>query len=395
MTDPLGQSQVLPYLFGLVKMGHQITLLSFEKKDRFEKQRNVIESSLQEHNIQWNPLSYTATPPIISSIKDFRRMKKTAAFLHQKNGFHISHCRGYLPAMCGNYLKKRYGIKLLFDMRGFWPDERVEGGIWNKKNPVFKIVYNYFKRQEKKLFKSANAVVSLTHAGKKIIEKWPYMQSIKTNISVIPCCADFNHFTKERIDTTVKEQLKQELKIGPNDFIISYLGSIGSWYMLPEMLDFFKVFLKNKPESKMLFISRDNPEMIYKEANEKNIERDKIIIRGATRELVPTLLSLSNVSLFFIKPVYSKQASSPTKLAEILGMEIPVIANAGVGDVDELFNKYFPDMLVKEFNESSYQTTIDNFLNKKIDKAGLREISKKYFSLEDGITTYAQIYDQL
>ena len=37
MTDPLGQSQVLPYILGLNKKGYQFTLVSFEKPERLEK----------------------------------------------------------------------------------------------------------------------------------------------------------------------------------------------------------------------------------------------------------------------------------------------------------------------------------------------------------------------
>ena len=33
-------------------------------------------------------------------------------------------------------------------MRGFWPDERVEGGLWNLQNPLYKLVYNYFKKKK-------------------------------------------------------------------------------------------------------------------------------------------------------------------------------------------------------------------------------------------------------
>lgn len=395
MTDPLGQSQVLPYLYGLVNKGHQITLLSFEKPDRYTSFGEQMEQEITSHHIKWQPMPYTASPPVISSIKDFRQMKKMAVQLYQSTQFDISHCRGYLPAMAGHFLKKKFGVKLLFDMRGFWPDERVEGGIWNKSNPVFRIVYNYFKKQEKRLFKSADAVISLTQAGKNIIEKWPYMLNINTNIKVIPCCADFNHFTPSKINNAKLGQIKHELNISDNDFIISYLGSIGSWYMLPEMLDFFNIFREIIPEAKMLFISRDNPEMIYQKAAKKGIPADKIIIRGAQRELIPTLLSISNLSLFFIKPVYSKQASSPTKLAEILGMGIPVIANAGVGDVDTLFNQYFPDLLVSKFENKDYYKVITNFMNKKIDKKQLRTISEKHFSLEDGINRYDQTYNQL
>jgi hypothetical protein len=33
MTDPLGQSQVLPYISGLSKLGYQFTLISCEKPE--------------------------------------------------------------------------------------------------------------------------------------------------------------------------------------------------------------------------------------------------------------------------------------------------------------------------------------------------------------------------
>jgi hypothetical protein len=34
MTDPLGQSQVIPYLIGLTKKGHNISIISCEKTTR-------------------------------------------------------------------------------------------------------------------------------------------------------------------------------------------------------------------------------------------------------------------------------------------------------------------------------------------------------------------------
>ncbi len=43
MTDPLGQSQVLPYLIGLSEQGYAFDLISFEKKERFEQNNAVIQ----------------------------------------------------------------------------------------------------------------------------------------------------------------------------------------------------------------------------------------------------------------------------------------------------------------------------------------------------------------
>lgn len=396
MTDPLGQSQVLPYLEGLSNKGHSITLLSFEKPARLESSGAQIAELCRQAQINWHPQKYTAKPPVFSALKDYRTMKSKALKLNAEQVFDVVHARGYLPAMAGRVLQKKYRVKLLFDMRGFWPDERVEGGIWNRKNPVFGFVYRYFKKQEKRLFKNADAVVSLTEAGKQIIQQWPFMQLHQADVSVIPCCADFDHFSPNNVDTAKQQSLMEKLQLSEDNFVLSYLGSIGSWYMLPEMLDFFNVLLEFKPKAKMLFISRDEEEMIRREARGKGIDQEKIICHGVTRDKVPEMLSMSHLSVFFIKPVFSKQASSPTKLAEILAMGIPAIANAGVGDVDRLYQQHFPGLLVKNFDMKAYRETLNKFFNKQAYPAEkFREVAQSNFSLADGIANYHKIYESL
>jgi len=44
MTDPLGQSQVLPYLGGLSKLGYNFWIISLEKEEAFLKNRLAIEN---------------------------------------------------------------------------------------------------------------------------------------------------------------------------------------------------------------------------------------------------------------------------------------------------------------------------------------------------------------
>jgi hypothetical protein len=358
--------------------------------------RHVIEREVHAAGIDWYPQKYTSNPPVVSAWLDYRKMVRKAVAEHKRTRFDIVHCRGYLPAMAGRVLKKRFGVKLLFDMRGFWADERVEGGIWPRTNPVYRFVYQYFKRREKELLISADEVISLTRAGKKIIQSWPLMEGRTDNISVIPCCADFKHFSPEQVQVSRAFVLKQELGIDDSDFVLSYLGSIGSWYMLPEMLAFFKVLLEYKPNARMLFITRDSREQIQAEAEKQGIDSSRIICRGAPRSEVPTLLSLSSLSVFFIKPVFSKQASSPTKLAEILGMGIPVMANAGVGDVDWLFDNHFPELLVKKLDDNHYREVLQHFFNRKTTSPEkLRSVAQRYFSLTDGIDRYHIIYQKL
>ncbi len=58
MTDPLGQAQVLPYLFQLAKKGYDITILSCEKKDRIEKEGADIRNTITEAGIKWHPILF-------------------------------------------------------------------------------------------------------------------------------------------------------------------------------------------------------------------------------------------------------------------------------------------------------------------------------------------------
>lgn len=394
MTDNLGQSQVIPYLAGLSKQGFNITIMSFEKNDNFQNRENVIQDLLKKNNINWHPLKYTPSPPVLSTVKDIRTMIKESKNLYKKQHFSIVHCRSYIAAFAGLHLKQKYGVKFLFDMRGFWADERVEGNIWNLKNPVFNFVYRYFKNKEKQFLTSADYIVSLTENGKKTMQSWSYLKTTDFPVEVIPCCADFDHFGYSLAKQKTKE-LKKELKISDSDFILSYLGSIGTWYMLDEMLDFFKVLLTQKSNAKFLFITAESPEYIFEKVIKKSIDISKILIRKSNREDVPAYIALSSASIFFIKPVFSKKASSPTKMAEIMGMGIPVICNSNVGDVDTIINNTKAGVLVNEFTEREYITAIEKTDKLNITPEQIRQAAIKYFSLEKGVTKYAGIYKKL
>jgi glycosyltransferase involved in cell wall biosynthesis len=395
MTDNLGQSQVIPYLKGLSSRGVEITLMSFEKKENFQNRKNVIQDLLNKNNINWHPLKYTASPPVLSTVKDIIIMIKESKKIYLKQNFTIVHCRSYISAFAGLYLKRNYGVKFLFDMRGFWPDERVEGGIWNLKNPVFNFVYRYFKKKEKRFLTSADYIVSLTENGKRSMQSWSYLKNANKNIEVIPCCADFNHFKNSFNQQEKTRELKKQLNMSDNDFVLSYLGSIGTWYMLDEMLDFFKVLLSKKGNAKFLFITAETPGYILSKAVEKSIDTSKIIVKKSNREDVPTYIALSSVSIFFIKPVFSKRASSPTKMAEIMGMGIPVICNGGVGDVDMLIKNTRAGVLINNFTTKEYLKVIDNLSKLNITPEQIREIAIQLFSLEKGVAKYANIYKKL
>jgi hypothetical protein len=72
MTDPLGQSQVIPYLAGLTKFGYTFTLLSCDKPDKYAKHKAYVQELLAPYPIQWVSIPYHKKPPVLSSWFDYR-----------------------------------------------------------------------------------------------------------------------------------------------------------------------------------------------------------------------------------------------------------------------------------------------------------------------------------
>jgi glycosyltransferase involved in cell wall biosynthesis len=393
MTDPLGQSQVLPYLVGLTKKGFRFHLISFEKEERFSKFREEIQAICDQNQIIWHPLSYTKKPPLISTLFDVSRMRKKAYQLHRVFNFSLIHCRSYLSALIGQQMQRKWGVKFLFDMRGFWADERIDGNIWSLNNPIFKTVYNFFKRKEKEFFLESDYIISLTYNGKEEICSWKGFEHLKNKVEVIPCCADLEKFNPGYINLEKKNAFKRELNLYDSEFILGYVGSIGTWYMLDEMLMFFKVMLNSKPNAVFLFISGENPKTIFSKASELGISEDRIRVKSVLHNDVATCISLFSSSIFFIRPTFSKKASSPTKQGELMAMGVPVICNGGVGDTERVVREYHSGLVIEDFNDGSYQMADLSFSD--FDRTRTMQGAAEFYGLNEGVERYFQVYQKL
>ncbi|TFI59904.1 glycosyltransferase [Sphingomonas parva] len=395
LTDPLGRSQVLPYLAGLTKLGHRIHVLSCEKQAREASDGARIRALCEAAGIGWHPIRYHKSPPILSSVYDMAMLRRAAERLHRRHRFDVVHCRSYIPAMAGLHLKHRQGVRFLFDMRGFWPDERVEGHSWPQINPVFRAVYGYFKSVERRLLRGADHIISLTHAGKRQLLTRAELQipAPQDAITVIPCCVDFDHFPLTTRDG--RQAARRMLGLPQEARVVAYLGSLGSWYMLDEMLDFFRVCLERDANARFLFVTHDAPEPILQAARTRGIGTDRLLIRPASREEVPQFMCAADFGLFFIKPVFSKLASSPTKMGEMLALGLPVVTNSGVGDVAEIVEETGSGVAIDRFDDEAYREALERIDGLSMTPEMHRERALPWFDVELGIARYDRVYRDL
>ncbi len=384
LLEPLGQSQVLQYLVGL-RENHEIELISFEKPAQIADldRRNALNRQLGDAGINWHPLKYHKRFSLLATTYDLACMLRTTLRLDRQRAFDVVHCRSYVAAIAGAILKKRRGTRFIFDMRGFWADERVDGGIWKAGG----LLYRGAKKVERWLLLNADYLVSLTQAGVEEIEKFPYMQDVELRSAVIPTCTNMSLFRPQPTSGAKG-----------NAITIGMVGSVGTWYLLDDMLQSVARIFAASPDARLLVVNRSDHSLIWRKLADMGIAKDRVQITAADYSEVASYIGRMDFGLFYIKPVFSKKASAPTKLGEFLACGVPCLTNAGVGDMDGILQSSRTGICVQAFSDDAYDAAYGEMID-LLQEPGLsercRQTAERYFSLEQGIADYDRIYREL
>jgi len=392
LTDFIGQSQILPYLLGCALAGHRLTVISFEKPERLHILGKQVQDQCSDAGIEWLPQKFSSNPPYLAKVLDQQMMRRVAIQAAARSSFDYIHARSYPAAVTGLAVKKRFGAKLLFDMRGFWPDQRREGGRWTGTSPIGRYLYARWKAHEASLISAADHIVVLTHAARNEVQHWPAHHGAP--ISIIPCCTDFCHFATTSEPT--RRLARQRLDLDDRAPILGYLGSMGTVYLLTEHLRLFDAIRRRDAHAKLLFLGRDEPDVILSHAARHGISlaRNEIRAVHAERPDVPYWLSAADIGSCFIVPTYSSLGVSPTKLAEYLACGIPVIANSGVGDVESILAHVNGGHVLRDFSPESIEAGADAFFRlRSLDREALRDRARRSMDIPNAVAAYLDIYD--
>jgi glycosyltransferase involved in cell wall biosynthesis len=304
------------------------------------------------------------------------------------------HCRSYPPAAVGLRLKRKTGCPLIFDMRGFWPDERREGGRWSDRSLFGRTLYRRWKGIERSLISRSDHIVTLTQAARFEIETWACYRGAP--ISIIPCCADFELF--EVADAEQRVETKALLGFDADDPVLGYLGSVGTVYRLPVHVRLYEAVRRRDPRAKMLFIgsvSRAEIELAAREASIELSENDFRIVQ-AGREDVPKWLGTFDVGTNFRTATPSSKGVSATKVGEYLACGVPCISNAHIGDTDKILAGTGGGIVIEDFSDPQMETAADAFFAlRRLDPLSIRKEAQALLDLPIGVAAYRRIYDDL
>lgn len=390
------QTQVLPYLRQLQSEGVQVSLLTFEprfKETWTLKEVSQQRTALKVEGISWHFLKYHKWPSLPATIYDMAVGVWTILGIMRREGVSILHARNHVPAVMGAAAKQINGGQLVFDIRGFMPEEYTDAGVWPKNG----YLYRSLKRVERYLLRVSDGFVLLTEKARAIVfPGCTYTDNHGRPIEVIPCCVDFERF--EAAEQSSKDSLRAELNLTTRRVIV-YVGSFGGWYLTDEMTEFLAAAHNQDPATFSMILTQSPPQTAIDRMSGLGIQPQDFLVTRVTPGEVPRYLKAADIAISFIKPCYSKQSSSPTKIAEYLASGLPIVCNAGVGDLDKLVEENQVGALLREFTWQAYLKALNDIDLIRSDAnlaERLRGVARREFDLVGvGRTRYRRLYQRL
>lgn len=398
LREPLVQTQVIPYLLEIAKAGIRVSLLTFEPSLKHNWTAEQIESmrqTLRDAAIEWDCLAYHKRPSAIATAYDIFAGVRFIRRKIRDEQINILHGRVHVPTLMGALARRLsfHKPKLLFDIRGFFPEEYTDAGVW----PENGLLYRTAKRVEKWLMRESDGFVVLTEKAREILfpeSKETGFDKLERPVEVIPCCVDFEKRFSGDSDI-LREEKRRELNIRDR-LVFTHVGALGGLYLTNEIADFLETARLGDRKTFALFLTQTDPNLIIPLLKSRGFDDADFFVGTAPPADMPGFLNAADVGLSFVKAGYATQSRSPTKIPEYLAAGLPIIANSGVGDVDRLIIEEGVGVLIDSFDRETYIKGLKQLAELGDIRDRCRETARRKFDLEDvGGVKYRQLYRRL
>jgi hypothetical protein len=365
MSEGVGASQVLPYVEALSRQGMSVSLHSLEKG----QPSAAIADRLKVAGVRWHPHPWGRD----GSAAGLARLVRGAKYVR---GAQLVHARSDIPAgsallaVCPTWM---------WDMRGFWADERIEMGLLRPGSPQERLM----RLIERQSAQKAGGIVTLAAAAIDELER-RHGPLVREKTQVITTCVELDRFPLSPMPPA--EPLRLLLA-----------GTLNKLYDVPLMVALTERVRQRRSTELLVLSPEPSPwDAFLRQAGAPP--------RPARREEMPDQVALSHLGLSVRRADtgVTMKAAMPTKVGEFLASGRPVVANAGLGDLDELLPSFDCGVVLagrgdREMDRAADE--IDRLIGDLDTPARCRALAESHFGLERGVSAlverYARICGQL
>jgi len=379
VSCPVMVSQGLAYIRGLSKKEIKYSILSFETEESMKNSQAYISGLPMPPT--WRHLNYHRKPRLPATLFDIISGIFSASLMIKQKKIKIIHARGFIAALISIFPAKLFGAKLFFDTRGLLADKYVCGGLLKKDSLVYKLI----RWTEDQLIRKSDYFTVETYKHAEVIRDSHL--NISSKMEVVPCCVDMHRF-----------DYRTYAAGSNNGSNLIYMGKVGTWYLLDEMLDFFNMLSSAIPGSHFTILSETEAPYCYSAVKKKKIDESKITVKMAEAKEVPGILAGAKAGIFFINS-YKQYSFCPIKFAEYLACGLPVITNTGIRDCEDIILKEKVGVVINNFSRKEYERAISELKDLlgegEVLRRRCRAAAERYFSLVIGVEKYQNIYNKL
>ena len=384
LLEPLGQSQVFAYLRGLSR-DYNITLITYEKdedwadKARLQKARR----DCKDLGIRWLPQHFRQRPKIVAPAFSMIRMVWLVRREVRRSGIRLIHARSNIPAATALAVSWMTGVPFLFDLRSLFPEELITARRMRRGSFLHRAI---IWAERVCLAKSA-AVISQTHAAVNHL-KSVYPTELKDQrLVMIPTCADLDRFTPPL-----------DRPSGPT--VHGCIGTILSgWFRTDWLAAWLSAVAQDDTDARFDIVTRDDADRVRVALDPMNKFGDRLTIGPRPSEEMPAAVRGHDLTvMFYAGGEVSELGRSPTRMAEVLGCGLPVVANEGVGDVADIIRRYNVGVVVKDGSQAAMMAALDELKALRSDPdlpSRCRKAAEEVFSLQAGTEAYRKLYAKI
>lgn len=380
LLEPLGQSQVIPYLRGL-SSDYAITLITYEKAEDWADEEAVAQAraDCRAHGISWLPQIFRPRPKVIAPALSMMRMVWLLRREVRRRGIRLIHARSYIPAAVALAVHRTTGVPFIFDMRALWPEELITAGRLRRGSRL----HRFIEAAERACLKHAAGVVSLTEAAVGHLRQTYPDELRDKEITVIPTCADLDRF--------------RPADAAPLSPVHGCIGTLLSgWFRTDWLRSWIETAAERDPAARFEILTRDDPQAVRAQIDPEGEIGERLTIASRKPAEMPEALHAHTTSIMFYDGnATSELGRSPTRMAEVLGSSLPVVANRGVGDVAKIIEEHRVGVIVENVSREAMNEAFDALQTLQADPAlaaRCRDTAMTVFSLAAGTERYSALY---
>lgn len=368
------RSQVLPYLRGLQEVA-EVHLLTFEGAS-VESPPPMDET----RGLRLYRLSYHKRPNVPAKMLDIATGVVVVAWIALRHRIALFHARSHVAAAVAAIVALVTRTPWVFDMRGFLADEFVEAGAWK----VGGLKYQVVRAVERWLLRRSTAIVVLTDRAVDRLRSEPaYAEAVRERpVAVIPCAVDLVRYQ----DDGGTERSRT----------LAYIGSVGTWYLLDDMLRFFGRLLEAQPGWSFLIVNRQQQPEIRRAIARAGLPESSVRLMSAEYDEIPGILRGCAAGIVLLREGLSKLGSSPIKLSEYLACGLPVVVNTAVGDAPRLVASARAGVVLGALDDASLQRGAAELVaivdEGEAARQRARGLAEATYSLEGGVALFRALY---